>query len=411
MTRRSDRANFFYFPTDCPHREKNGWTGDASVSSEHMLLNLTCAPLLAEWLVNIRAAQTKDGVLPGIVPTGGWGFAWGNGPAWDAVCVNLPYYAYRFDGETGIIRDNADMILRYLDYAATRRDERGLTAYGLGDWVAPITNERGEHLSPLVVTDSLMLLDISTKASRLFEKIGMPEASAKCAAFAEEMRTAFRKHLVDFDTMTVEGNCQTSQAFALAAGIFTEDELPAARARLLEIVRADDGLCTCGMIGRRYIYHELTRAGATDLAYDLMVSTRPTNYGHWLANDATALWEDFYPAKEKVNSRNHHFMGDISSWFIQDIAGVRPNPELEGTHTFEIAPHFVEKLTFAEGSFDMVSGTLRCRWERTDAGLTVKITVPAGAAGHLILQDGYHLANGTDRIDLVEGEYCYLIAK
>ena len=28
----ADFSNFHYFPTDCPHREKNGWTGDAALS-------------------------------------------------------------------------------------------------------------------------------------------------------------------------------------------------------------------------------------------------------------------------------------------------------------------------------------------------------------------------------------------
>ena len=66
------------------------------MSAEHMLLNLTVEKSLKEWLFSIRKAQNTDGALPGIVPTGGWGFKWGNGPAWDSVCVNLPYYIYKY---------------------------------------------------------------------------------------------------------------------------------------------------------------------------------------------------------------------------------------------------------------------------------------------------------------------------
>ena len=76
-----------------------------------MLLNLQAEKSLKEWLVNIRLAQREDGALPGIVPTGGWGFAWGNGPAWDSVCVNLPYNLYRFTGDKEVIQENAGMIL------------------------------------------------------------------------------------------------------------------------------------------------------------------------------------------------------------------------------------------------------------------------------------------------------------
>ena len=91
MTRTSTESNFYYFPTDCPHREKNGWTADASLSAEQALLNLSVENSYREWLRNICKAMDDQGALPGIVPTSGWGFAWGNGPAWDHVLVNLPY--------------------------------------------------------------------------------------------------------------------------------------------------------------------------------------------------------------------------------------------------------------------------------------------------------------------------------
>ena len=69
ITRRSDLANFYYFPTDCPQREKNGWTADAALSAEHMLLNLSPEKSYREWLKNIRRAQAMDGSLRGIMPT------------------------------------------------------------------------------------------------------------------------------------------------------------------------------------------------------------------------------------------------------------------------------------------------------------------------------------------------------
>ena len=133
MTRNSDLSNFYYFPTDCPHREKNGWTGDAALSAEHILMNLDAVNSYREWLRNIRAAQRADGALPGIVPTGGWGFEWGNGPAWDAALTYIPYFCYVLRGDRKIIEENATAIFRYCEYISRRRDERGLVAIGLGD--------------------------------------------------------------------------------------------------------------------------------------------------------------------------------------------------------------------------------------------------------------------------------------
>lgn len=104
ITLRSDESNFIHYPYDCPQREKNGWTADASLSAEQMLYTFDAYASLKQWLLCIRKAQRKDGALPGIIPTAGWGFQFGNGPAWDSVLIELPYQLYRFYGKDENIR-------------------------------------------------------------------------------------------------------------------------------------------------------------------------------------------------------------------------------------------------------------------------------------------------------------------
>ena len=87
----SDRSNFYYFPTDCPHREKNGWTGDASLSAPQMSLLFDTTESYLEWLRCVVAAQRADGALPGIVPTSGWGASRGaTVPRGTACCSTFP---------------------------------------------------------------------------------------------------------------------------------------------------------------------------------------------------------------------------------------------------------------------------------------------------------------------------------
>ena len=399
--RRSDLANFYYFPTDCPHREKNGWTGDASVSSEHMLLNLAAENSLREWLFNISLAQRSDGALPGIVPTGGWGFAWGNGPMWDSVCVNLPYFIYRFTGNKEVILENAAMIMRYLFYISRKRDERGLIAVGLGDWLDPFEKQNGGIASPLWVTDSATIYDISGKAAFLFAQAGLSREADYASAFAQDMRNCFRRHLIDPDTLTVSGDCQTSQALAIETGLFDEKELPAARKRLVEIIHRDGDVNACGMIGLRYVYHALIHAGEADLAYKLITSTSRSCYGYWIANGATSLWECFPDLEiSREGSKNHHFMGDISSVFIQEFAGLKPNPRFTGVNDYEVSPQFVSALHFAEAYYHAPAGTIFVRWEKTPSGVTVSIRAPKETTGRLILPTGYTLPNGSAEMPL-----------
>lgn len=143
LTLQSDKSNFVYYPYDCPHREKNGWTADAALSAEQMLYSFDAKQSLEQWLLQIRNAQTPNGVLPGIIPTAGWGFEWGNGPAWDSVLVELPFELYRFYGDEKTVIDNAEAINKYFAYIATRLNDDGLVNIGLGDWVQTYTKWEG----------------------------------------------------------------------------------------------------------------------------------------------------------------------------------------------------------------------------------------------------------------------------
>ena len=189
MTRRSDLSNFHHFPTDCPHREKMGWTADAALSAEHMLLNLTPERNFRQWLHCIRMAQRDDGALPGFVPgRQGGGFDWGNGPAWDCVLVWLPYYVYLYRGDRAILEENAHAILGYLEFLGTKIREDGLVAFGLGDWCPAGEDDAGAHKSPLAFTDTVTSMDICEKAAYIFDTLGKPLH----AQFARGLQARFR---------------------------------------------------------------------------------------------------------------------------------------------------------------------------------------------------------------------------
>ena len=398
-TLNSDLANFYYFPTDCPHREKNGWTADAWLSAEHMLMNFTAENSLREWMTSVRYAQRTDGALPGIVPTGGWGFKWGNGPVWDSVCVQIPYYIYRFTQNTDVINENSSLIMRYLHYVSSMRDDRGLTGFGLGDWCDPFQPITGYYASPLDVTASMAILDISKKAAFLFEKANLKKEAAYASSLAEEMLRSIREHLIDFKTMTVLGNCQTSQALGLEIGVFDDTEKPIAQKRLVDIIHRDGDINTCGAYGSRYIYHALADMGEANLAYKLITCKERSCYGYWIENGATTLWESFKEADiYHLDSMNHHFFGDISSWFIQKVAGLRPNPNADDINYFEISPNIISALRYAEASFDTQSGMVYVKWEKTDSKTTLTVKAPEGTYGKILpgTPDEYVWKNGTD---------------
>lgn len=396
LTRRASLSNVHHIVTDCPQREKNGWTADAALSAEHMLLNLTVEDNLAEWHRNLCKAQREDGALPGIVPTTGWGFHWGNGPAWDSALTYVPYYIYKYRGNLQPAREGKDYMLRYLQYLTTRVDERGLLKIGLGDW-CQVKRIASQFVAPLEFTDTVYAMEIAKQAAFLFDEMGLSAERDFAREQADIYRQNIRTHLIDFDTMTAFGDCQTTQAMAIFYDVLTPEEKPAAFAKLLEMIHRSDDLFDVGVLGIRILFHVLAQFGQTELALKMIVGPEYPSYGNWLQHGATSLWEDFR-VEGMTFSRNHHFWGDISSWFIQYLAGIRVNPTCRDINHVDIAPCFVESLDYAEAYHIMPAGKVSSSWRREDGKCILTVEVPEGVHGEIRLPN--------KMLPLKSGTYC-----
>lgn len=387
MTEIATLANFYHFPTDCPHREKNGWTADAALSLEHTLLNYDAADNYYEWLRHIRLSLDHEGNMPGIVPTANrWGYS--IGPAWDQILIQLPYTVYRFTGRKDIVEETLPEIWRYINYIISITDARGLVCLGLGDWCAPY-NPR----SPLQFTTSVVCMDLFRKAAFLFKEFSRPAQAAFCQTQAENLRAAIRRHLIDWSNYTAVGcnsphtGSQTSQAMAIYYDVFTEEEKPAAFRVLLEKIREENDHLDTGVLGARVIFFVLSQFGHSDLAHKIMVDPTYPSYGEWVARGETALCEDFNRYDMQINSLNHHFWGSISAWFIQCIAGIHFNPNGDDIHRADITPHFITGLDHAQAHHICPSGKIEVSWQRTgNKTIELTLSVPESIRGNLILE-------------------------
>ena len=406
-TVRSDISNFHYFPTDCPQREKNGWTADASLSAEQLLLNFAPENSYAEWMRNIYKALKDNGQLPGIVPTGGWGYHWGNGPAWDNVIINLPYYTYIYRGNTDILNELSAPLIRYLNYLYSRIDSRGLIEIGLGDWCQVGRNE-GDFDTPLAVTDTILAHDIAVKAAFVYGVLKREPQKQFALSLADKLRFSFREKLIDKDTCTVFGNTQTAQAMALYYGMFEEDEKKAAYSVLLRLIDETDGHFNTGVLGGRIIYRLLADNGDAELAYNMLVRPDYPSYGNWIKRGATTLWEGFFPEGGRILSCNHHFWGDVSAWFYIYLAGIRFNPTGTDVKNVDIKPIFIERLNNVSAYHVTPSGKLEVNWQRTDDGVILTLSLPRELHGTVAAPDGYTFGDGETLKELSEGEFLFV---
>lgn len=315
-TLRSDFSNFFYFPTDCPHREKNGWTGDVSLSAEQFALLLDCEKSLRMWLSCVRASQKESGVIPCVVPTGSWGYDWGNGPSWDAALIRVPYYLYRYRGCREVLEENADAIYKYLGFLDGLRMGDGMIEHGLGDWCQIGTIEGGHHTTPAVITNTISAMDICDKAEQIFRVLNQTERMRLAAQYKAELRAAVRTACVaDKPPMSPYCKTQTAIAMMLNYGVYENEEKANAVYWLKELVYGAENRMQVGVIGVQSLLRALCDNGMADLAYEIAMSPDRVSFGNMIEHGATSLWEFMHTFKPgtnevtvgRIRSFNHHF--------------------------------------------------------------------------------------------------------
>lgn len=214
--------------------------------------------------------------------------------------------------------------------------------------------------------------------------------------------------MIEQDTLIVNGKCQTSQAMALYYGIFNAPECDTAFARLLEIIHECGDFLDLGILGGRVLFHVLAEYGHTDLAWKMAIENDWPSYGDCVRKGATTLWENFNPKGDGQKiplSLNHHFWGDISAWFIKDVAGIRMNPDGHNVNRVEIRPAFVTALENASAYYDAPAGRVSSSWKRAGDAIEITLEIPNAVDAILVLRDGMHLADGASSARVTSGTY------
>ena len=425
----SDYSNFYHYPTDCPTREKNGWTGDASVSCEQMLLNIDCAGPLKEWLTSARKAQREDGALPTIipllVPTHDWGYT--VGAVWDSFLIVICYRIYQYTGDKEILEQNADAIAKYLDFLSKNRDERGLLTKGLSDWLQPGRPADGGD-SPSEVGLSFVAKETARMAKEIFSILEQKDMERVAETLEMELFSAIKKHLIQGNT--VKGDCLTSQSLGILYDAFDPDMMPAAKEKLLRLCEKYDYEYAVGMVGTKVFPLAMSKCGYDSLLIKMMTDPNKPSYTaslsrfptaldeqlHYLGGDEKGGWYDcgwktmpasgkrnplmhfymflcsclyrMFHGKPIVHSLNHHFFGEPSHYFYTCILGLKVNPDMTDPNRVDVEPTFVKELDFAEGYHKTPGGKIIVRWEREDAKIKVTVETKGKTHGRLRLPDG-----------------------
>ena len=366
-TGRSYLANFTGIPTDCPHREKNGWTGDAQLAIETGLWNFDAKDGYVHFLRMALDAQRPNGAIPCILPySPKFGFGWGSGPAWDAVLYEIPWQIYRFYGDDAPAREAYPAMKRYLEYMSGNADEDGLVQYGLGDWC----NYRRKKSVSVRLTDSAYVYQFNRRIAFWAQRFGETGYAKERNAAAERIKEAFNRVFYRGDGLYENGYLTALAAPLYFKGLCVDGEERKVAERLAEVVRANGYKAYFGILGAKWVPRVLAEYGYADDAFRLFVQPDEPGWANWLKYGDGTLRENW----NGTGSHNHIMFGDISAWAYEYAVGIRP---LEpGFRKVEFKPHFLEGVDTFSASYHTPYGEIRAGWKRVDGKPVFEYSVP-----------------------------------
>jgi len=403
-TLRSYRSNFHHIPTDCPQREKNGWMADAHLSAEIGYRNFNPAAAYAKWMNDIIDEQREDGALPGIVPTAGWGYDWGNGPAWDSAHILICWYQYLNCGDKKILEDNFAAMKKYVDYAKTKAasydtDGFGVTGgivnFGLGDWLPP-----SGFPDDSLVPDRFLLSAYYYKATELVSEIakiiGKKDDAEKYETEAQNIKNNINAAFYIPNLGIYTNGTMAAQSTALYQGVVPEEDIDLALEKLISDVERLDYHPICGAHTVKWILHVLSDNGHADIAYKIANQKTYPSWGYWMSKNPTTLFESWQTA----GSLNHIFFGDISHWFYKCLAGIQIDTRYPGYKHFIIKPAPVGDLTWAEAEQQTPYGKIKSVWKIENNTFLLDVFVPHNSTATVILPDGI-------KTDITSGDHIF----
>lgn len=373
---RGYKSNFVGIPTDCPHREKNGWTGDAALVAETGLWNFDMEPGFTHFLRVVADTQRPNGQLCGIAPTAGWGYNWGSGPAWDNVLFEYAWQVYIFTGKTELIKQYYDNFKLYLEYCSTRAEDDGLVNFGLGDWC----HWDRAVIAPVEVTSSGYCYLNTLRTAFFADLLGKSDDAAEFRKSAEKIRNAFQKKYANSDG-TFADRSLTATGAALYFGLVSEQQAAKSAKALAKQVREHQYKADFGILGAKYIPRVLADYGYADDALEIITQKEFPGWGWQVEHGATTLWENW----NGKDSQNNIMFGDISAWMYQYLGGIRPLKETPGFRKFVIQPCFVSKLDHVKACHKSPYGMIRSEWHRQDGAIVCEFDIPAGSRADIIL--------------------------
>ena len=373
----SIKSNLASVATDCPHREKLGWLEQTHLMGNSIKCIYDILNLYDKIINDMIEAQLDNGLVPDIAPEyvpflGGFR----DSPEWGSACIILPWDMYEWFGEIEAVKKAYPMMKKYLAYLGTMAEDH-LLSHGLGDWYDLGPKFPGEaQLTPKPVTATSVYFYDAKLLAEMAALIGENEDAVLFKNLAEEIRLAFNKEFFNLETKIYSTGSQTAYSMPLFFGMVDDVYKKEIVANLVNSINENNKALTAGDVGYRYLLRVLEQEGHSQLIFDMNSRTDVPGYGYQLSKGATSLTESWAGLRDVSN--NHMMLGHIMEWFYSGLGGIRQTDDSKGYKNIIITPEIVGDITWAETSYQTLSGEIISSWKISNDNFTLKVRIPVG---------------------------------
>jgi alpha-L-rhamnosidase len=405
-------------PTDCPTRERAGWTGDWQifVSTAAYLRDVTDFSL--KWLRDLVADQLPNGAVCNFIPepadftdpSVSWWKEMQGSAGWGDAVVHVPWQLYLATGRTDALEACLPAMVKWVDFAATaaatgRHPDRAAqrpealpheqflwdTGFHFGEWNEPGA-EDGQIERIRVMdhgpTATAYLYRSADELSRIAEILGEHDTAARYAELAANVRAAWRLEFVD-ESGAVTPATQAILVRGLAFGLVPEEHQARAMTDLVQLISHAGTHLGTGFLATPFLLPVLADNGRGDVAYDLLLQRSFPSWLGMLDAGATAIWEGWDSVKPDgrvTSSLNHFSMGAVISFLHRYVAGLRLVEP--GWRRFLVQPVPGGGITSARTTHASPYGEIDVSWEIVDEKGTLTLALPEGTTAEVVLPDG-----------------------
>jgi alpha-L-rhamnosidase len=451
----SQKSNMLEIPTDCPTRERLGYTGDVQVFARTGSFLMQTAGFLSKWLQDLAAEQLADGQVANIVPSQErarpgtalrvpWitravpypGKSFPGSAGWGDAAVIVPWTLYQCYGDQRVLEQQYASMKAWVEYMRkqakkqpwirritpnswSEQEKRARqpyiwdTGFQFGEWLEPDESygpkllvevfKRMLFSAPLVAT--AYFANSTRLLAEIARVLGKDDDAQEYEVLHRRITEAYQATFVGPDGQ-MHPDKQASYVRALAFDLVPPTLRRAAVDHLVRLIQENSDHLGTGFLSTPLLCHVLSSNGQLEVAYALLKQDTIPSWLYEVKKGATTIWETWDGIGEDgtpKGSLNHYAKGAVGNWLYQVVAGIEPGAP--GYKHIRFRPRPGGGLTAACARYHSLYGEIASSWQMRDGTFTLTITVPANTTATVFLPgaEARQVMEGGQAVETVEG--------